>query len=193
MDKFDLLCNEINEVCKSLQEEEKEKITDLKAFKAYSYIKNMYLEDVGDALLFCASMNLINTYVKQNNSKLGYRFKTEFAYLIGICANVGIQNMKIYLDKKSRNPLLLVQFGNLQFSFHNVPLTKELLELSNSIVETEFEWDGIRKQQCADTIFDMAERNRERRCFKTFRGKNLEKKINSLVNNFKQDKIGFEY
>lgn len=193
MDKFEILCNEINDVCKSLQEEEKEEVTDLKAFRAYSYIKNMYLNDVGDTLLFCASMNLINTYVKQENSKLGYRFKTEFSYLISICANVGIQDMKIYLDKESRNQLLLVQFGKLQFSFHNVPLTNELLELSNGILEMEFEWDGIRKQQCANTIFDMAENNRDRRCFKTFRGKDLDRKINSLVNKFEQGKIGFEY
>ena len=51
-DKFVLFCDSLNNKCISLQQKEKEYISDDVAFEAYVYISLMKLEFAGDFLLF---------------------------------------------------------------------------------------------------------------------------------------------
>lgn len=71
---FTDFCIELNENCIRRQDLEKEIISDDNAFFAYTYIKNMSISDAGDVLLFCSCLNVLNTYVKQPNRKIGYAF-----------------------------------------------------------------------------------------------------------------------
>ena len=76
------LCRDLNEICKEKQDGEKEYINSEDAFLALFYMKNILMKDSGDVLLFCASCNLLNTYVKQKDSLLGYGFKNKINHLV---------------------------------------------------------------------------------------------------------------
>ena len=58
-----------------LQESEKEHVTLEDATLAYAIIKDIRYKDVLDFYLGSASLNLLNTYVKQKDSLIDYRFK----------------------------------------------------------------------------------------------------------------------
>lgn len=191
-DSFEEFCMRVNDTCKKLQEDPKEKITDQTAFMAYACVKNMRLMDTGDVLLFCAAMNLLNTYVKQKTNKLGYGFKKEIGYLFGISLNVGIRDVLIDLQMDGTNNLLVIEILGVQFSFHNIIVTRALKKICSTANAQHLEWDEIRKQLCANTLFEMVLANKERCCGETFRGKSLEKKLATLNENFLSNKITFK-
>ena len=150
----------------------------------------MKVEDAGDALLYCASLNLLNTYVKQKDSKIGYVFKNDIHYMLSVLLNLDIQD--VYIDCQSQTSLLVVQIFSIQFSFHFIKKNKELDELSNTYHCRELPWDGIRKQKCALTLFDLARKNKLRTCGITYRGKPLESKIARMLMLYHEGKATFD-
>lgn len=191
MNEIEKVCYTVNQECIKLQGTEKEVVDELDAFAAYAYVKNMYLGGAGDVLLFCSALNLLNTYVKQKNSKVTYKFKNELGYLIGIAVNTTCEGVSFDLQKDGNNPLLVIQIYCIQFSFHNIPITKELTALRQKHLTTSLEWDGVRKQNCAVTLFKLAVNNMICRSNETFRGKDLEKKVQKLIENYSLGKMGF--
>ena len=151
VDALELYVEKLNLKCIELQEFDKEIVSEEMAYEAYAIIQNIKIEDVGDVLLFCASMNLLNTYVKQSNSKIGYGFKNDIHYMTAILLNLDIDDVYInYIDKES---LWVVQIYSIQFSFHYVKKKHEIICLCNSRHHRELIWDGVRKQKCAVSIF----------------------------------------
>ena len=190
---FETFCRSLNEVCRSLQDKPKEIVSDEQAFAAYACLRQMRIADAGDVVLFCAAMNLLNTYVKQDQQHIGYAFKQETDHLTGILSSLSIPDVVIDLQKDKGMTLLVVDILGLQFSFHNISRSEELLELdARNGEEDVLKWDGIRKQHCAATLFTLALRNRERRCLETFRGKDLEEKLDSLLSGFREGRISFD-
>lgn len=188
---FTDFCVELNEDCIRRQDLEKEIISDDNAFLAYAYIKNMSISDAGDVLLFCSCLNVLNTYVKQPNRKIGYAFKKELDHLVGLLLNVDIKDVLVDLQKEGKNSLLVVAVAGIQFSFHNVPVNKDMVRFNKSKGVT-LKWDGVRKQMCARSIFESVKENKTRCSNSTFRGKNLEEKINVMYGKYKEGKVDFQ-
>ena len=135
--------------------------------------------------------NVLNTYVKQPNRKIGYALKKELDYLVGVLLNVDIEDVLVDLQKEGKNSLLVVEVAGIQFSFHNVPVNKDMIQFSRSKAE-KLEWDGVRKQMCANSIFESAKKNKTRCSNSTFRGKNLEEKVNVMFRKYKEGKVDFQ-
>lgn len=179
----------VNDMCRSLQETEKEYVNDDIAFEALVTIKNMRIEDAGDVLLFCGAMNLLNTYVKQKSSRLGYGFKQNMHYLTNILLN--LDGDDVYIDYQDDGSLLVVQIYQIQFSFHYIRKKSEIISLCNSGHRKDLLWDGIRKQNCAVTLYKAVWGNNIRTCNLTFRGKPLRAKVLKANELYLEGKMSF--
>jgi hypothetical protein len=181
---------QVNDKCVALQEEEKEIVSHDSAYEAYATIKNMKIEDAGDALLYCASMNMLNTYVKQRNSKIGYGFKEDIHYMTSVLLNLDVND--VFIDFQDEQSLLVVQIFAIQFSFHYVKKKHEIIMLCNSHHHKELPWDGIRKQKCSVTLYELIKENTIRTCGITYRGKPLKEKIARMMEVYQCGKSTFE-
>lgn len=187
---FEEYVERINRLCINLQDFDKEVVDDNLAYEAYSIIRNIKIEEAGDVLLYCCSMNLLNTYVKQKNSKIGYGFKDDIHYMTSILLNLDIED--VYIDYQDSESLLVVQIFSIQFSFHYVKKKNEIISLCNSHHHKKLEWDGIRKQKCAVSLFKKIRLNTLRTCGLTYRGKDLNDKIAKMMSVYKEGKSNFE-
>ena len=157
---FVLLTETFNEkflACQSLQ---KEIVSEDEAVKALTYIEWLDISRIEDCFLFCAALNLCNTYVKQQGRKIDYSFKAKLPRLLKAVVNKRIDGILFDFQKDKRTSLLIVQIGKIQFSFHGVR-SGEILEIldAHNELRSQIEWDGIRKQMCAVSVFDIAEKN----------------------------------
>ena len=187
---LDEFTEKVNDKCKMLQKTEKEVVSDECAFEALYIIKNMYIEDAGDALLYCASVNLLNTYVKQENRKIGYFFKSEINYITSVILNKDIKD--VYVDLQENGNLLVIQIFNLQFSFHFIRKEEDIKKLCDSDHYKKMQWDGIRKQNCAVTLVRLVRENNIRFSTLTYRNKKLSDNIDKTLNLYNEGKISFK-
>lgn len=171
----------VNELAKNLQEKQ-EIISEEDIIRAVTYLNNIYIDDAGDCLIFLSALNLCNTYVKQNNSQIGYSFKKGIKYLIDILNYRDIKD--IYIGRSKNNgTLYLFQIGDIQFSFHD----EKIAEINEKYLK-DLSWDGVRKQKCAKSIFNSTINNELRVTNKTYRGKNLKEKVEKTIENYKTEK-----
>lgn len=106
--------------------EEFEYISDADALAALIVLNFIKYERVPDIFLAVASLNMLNRYVKQPRSRIGYQFRI---HIINVLK--GIEDIK---QKKSilvgyapkRNNLLIVQFWDFQFSFQAEKMTEQI-------------------------------------------------------------------
>jgi len=153
---------------------------------AITYLNNIYIEDIGDVLIFLSALNLCNAYVKNNKSKFSYVFKKGIEYIIDVLNYNQIDNIYINTSKNNGN-LYIFQIGEIQFSFHD-----EKKVLINHKYLKELEWDGVRKQNCAKSIFYHSINNKICVTNMTFRGKNLFEKVSKTLDNYRNGKIGID-
>lgn len=119
--------------------------------KADINVRCMALESIEDYFLFFSSLNLLNSYVKKDyaNSKK-YNFKKE--------VTKGIESLIAWkpdgITYSYNKDISVIDVAGLQFSFHNIEISK-LLE-QKSKYNTEINWDGIRLQPSAVSIFNFA-------------------------------------
>ena len=187
LEEFKLFCDKLNDKCIKLQDKEKEYISDEDAFSSYVYVKEMKLELEGDFLLFLACLNLLNTYVKQRDAKIGYYFKKEIDYFISICIRKNNKILKINEEKDgNKGNLIMVQINNIQFSFHSAEYQDK-----NIILDDTIKWDGIRKQKCALTIYNECKNNKLLRSNITYRGANLDMVVERYLNNYRKGHMDF--
>lgn len=143
---------------------EKEKICHSQAFEALEIVKTLEVKTQEDILLFCAAMNLLNTYVKQPGRKFGYFFKSYLNYLFQALLENNVQGVNVGMDititkKENAVTLVIIQIENIQFSFHQIRVSDEMLNLKlNSGIVKKLVFDGIKKQTCAATIFEMVKK-----------------------------------
>jgi len=158
---FTSFVKELIEFSKSMQEAESENVSYEQALRACYYISHVQPKQIGDILLFCVSLNCMNRYVKQNNSKFSnkYVFKNVgLTRLLGaLNKNPKIDDVKILfdIDKEKNNTILYISICNMHFSFHSV--SKKMKANIPSVYLDDFEWDGIKKQKCASSLFDTVE------------------------------------
>jgi len=154
MSIFETYCGNLNDLCKSMQAA-KETVSKEEAARALEYAKTMGLEGAGDVLLFCASINLMNTYVKQPGCRsFGYSFKGCVPRLIDRVRSLPIEGVRCSTQMDGKNSITFVEVCGIQFSFHCVKGAKR--SAGGAVIA----FDGVRKQRCAATLFRMAEANR---------------------------------
>lgn len=173
---------ELNELAKKYQDSN-EIISDDDLIKAIFYLNNMYINDTGDCLIFLASLNLCNAYLKQDKNKISYSFKKGIEYLIQVLNNRDIKDIFVsYTNDNGK--LYIFQIGNIQFSFHD----EKIIEINEKYLR-ELSWDGIRKQRCAKVIFDSTIKNKLRVTNNTYRGKKISDKLEKVLDNYKNKKV----
>ena len=147
----------------------------------------MKLELEGDFLLFLACINLLNTYVKQNDAKIGYAFKREIDYFIDVCIRKNNNVLRISEENDgSKGNLLMIQINSIQFSFHSALYKNDGIVLDNTI-----KWDGIRKQKCALTIYNNCRSNKLLRSNITYRGTDLDMVVDRYLDNYRRGYMDF--
>ena len=186
-EEFKLFCDRLNNECIRLQDGDKEYISDEDAFASYVYVREMKLELEGDFLLFLACINLLNTYVKQNDAKIGYAFKREIDYFIDVCIRKNNNVLRISEENDgSKGNLLMIQINSIQCSFHSALYKNDGIVLDNTI-----KWDGIRKQKCALTIYNNCRSNKLLRSNITYRGADLDMVVDRYLDNYRLGYMDF--
>jgi len=149
--KFEKYVSELIDYSKASQENE-EYVEHKNALKAYYYITHIKPTQIGDLLLYCSSLSLINRYVKQEDSilinKNKYSFKSNgLIRLMRFLQNKNKINgfeMMFEIDKdKGNSTILYTSVYGMHFCFHSV--SKKLKEMIPKPYEAQFEWDGIKK------------------------------------------------
>jgi len=188
INQFDNFCLELNEFCKNNQSQEKENVSDEKAFEALCYVSLISLKQQGDYLLFLSSINLLNAYIKQKDSKISYNFKNNIGiFLDNLIINTNINELSFGYDKTDKK-CLIFDFNNIQFSFHHISTSK----CANNIdIPINKVWDGIRKQICSVSLFDLCKENKILFSNKTYRGKDLTLKVDRFLENYKKGLCDF--
>lgn len=143
------LINNLNKIAtEKMKTGVKEYVTYEQAEDALSIVKMLRIKTQYDVLLFCAAMNLLNTYVKQSDRRFGYFFKSYFNHLFIALTRNDIKGITVSFDieiskKNQENAYVIVQ---IQFSFHQVKVTAESIELErNTNIVRKLEFDGIKK------------------------------------------------
>lgn len=120
--------------------------------KAHDFLSEENYKAADDIIIALCSLNLLNAAIKTPRFKesLGYRFiKTKAASLISWIDALKVSSVMYYYDTKER--CLYFKFGEVIFSFHQVPLLPEILKASRN---QPIKWGGIRLQKIAQPLFD---------------------------------------
>ena len=124
--------------------------------QAQEAYKNMGMEirDEYDALIFFASANVLNAYVKQDDAQLlmepKYSFKNNITEKIEYIIKNKIPNIDIYYNGK----ITYVRTAELQFSYKYLPTTEFMKKYENSNENIPQAWEGIRLQRYAGSLFE---------------------------------------
>lgn len=182
----------VNSAAAGFQDLDKEYVPEIDVVKACTYIEQMAIRQRGDALIYCAALNMLNTYVKQRGSLIGYMFKRDLDYLLSIVINADIEGMLFDLQVEKGATLLVVQVDCVQFSFHNIAHPEKIRRLSlKSDKFAHLDWDGIRKQKCAVSLFQWAIQNPFEVSNRTYRGKVLTDRVERAANNYLDGRSNF--
>lgn len=147
-----------NNIYKEIQNEE---VIERDVAKAYIILYNIQINNWADVYLFCACINLLNRYVKQDGAKIGYGFKSRIHFLTMTLSSKHIEGVKIDNLVSPKDSLFILDIYGVQFSFHNVKIEIEMWKLLKEY-QSQISWDKIRKQQCATTVFYTAYALKER-------------------------------
>ena len=154
MSAFENYCGNLNDLCSNMQDA-KETVSASEAERALEYARSIELGRAGDVLLFCASVNLMNAYVKQPGCRaFGYFFKGYVQRLVKQMQSEPIRGVLCSTQMDGKSSVTYVEVCGIQFSFHCVK------EVDLSRKGNPIRFDGIRKQRCAVTLLRMAESNR---------------------------------
>lgn len=109
-------------------------------------------KSIADCFMGCAAVNLLNSYVKQKNAKLNYGFKRHLIEILKGIEDLNVPNIiQVTYDNRKQEGILQITFWRFQFSFKSMRFSEqiEILQSRNFV-----EWDGIRKQPYALSIFN---------------------------------------
>ena len=109
-------------------------------------------KSIADCFFGCAAVNLLNSYVKQKNSKLNYGFKRHLIEILKGIDDLNVPNIiQVTYDNRHNQGILQITFWKFQFSFKSIRFSEQIDRIeSRSFIE----WDGIRKQPYALSIFN---------------------------------------
>lgn len=153
---FKSFCRSLNECCMMAQDTGKEQVDESTAVKALYIVKYMKIGGLGDALLYSTALNVLNTYVKQDNGDrpyIGYFFKKYANYLADYLINNAGESINLELQEDRGMSLLVVDLFGIQCSYHRVNIKSSDRRICHSGGVPGIKWDGVRKQSCANTLF----------------------------------------
>src|SRR5574344_907936 len=127
-------------------------ISEENAFLAFIVLNFYRYSNTADIFLAVASMNLLNAFVKETN-EISYSFRTHFERILLAILQQKIPFVGIWFDKSKVNSTLMISVCDFQFSFHGEHETETIKSL---LQKSPMEWDGIRKQGIATSIFLFA-------------------------------------
>lgn len=119
--------------------------------KALAMVENPVVHSDADVLAYLSALNLLNAAIKKAEYKqqLSYGIiKTRAAALLAKIDAIKGSSISYYYNPNEH--CLYYKYGEVVFSFHNVPLIPEMLKASRS---TPIKWGGIRLQQIAQPLF----------------------------------------
>ena len=157
--------------------DEKEYIKEEDYLVATKIVKEHKVKNPLELFLYCSALNLLNAYEKQEKTH-NYWFKNavEKAILDMIFLFEGREDMSFYMEKKygdkprNRDRLFpnvtYINIAGIQFSFHQAGFSTEtsrLIEEESQLAENgetslykEQEWEKLRLQNVASTLFKFA-------------------------------------
>lgn len=142
------------DVLKFQERSEPERISEEDVIAAFVILNYIKYEKVPDIFLGCAAANLLNTYIKQENTKINYQFRRHLENILKGIEDVNqTKTIKVFHEGSKKSGLLMIVFWDFQFSFHAERVTSQISKIQ---YKNEIEWDGIRKQLCAKSIFSFA-------------------------------------
>ena len=182
MDNFLKLTNDLNEYAKNNQEVY-DYMQEEDIIKAIYYLDNIAINNEMDVLIFLLAMNLCNAYAKKVDNHIIYKFKKEIGTIINVLNNKKINNVKIcnIIDKGS---LYIFKIGNIQFSFHD----QKKIDIDEYYHE-DMIWDGIKKQPCALSLFNMGINDELNNNTITRFGDNIKIMLSKLLDDYHNNKI----
>lgn len=131
-----------------------ERITEENIVKAMILLNLISYKNIADIFLGCAAINLVNAYMKQGESKLGYNFKRHLIDLLKGIEDISQPNtIQVVFDNRSKLQILMIVIWDFQFSYKFVYYSDVIKKLESPKI---IEWDGLRKQPYAKTIFEFA-------------------------------------
>jgi hypothetical protein len=121
---------------------------------------DLNLRHAVDVAYFCASMNLLNAWMKvpRDGYKPNYVFKGAIAKRMEGVVKRPIDGVEVYVSLAEK--VMYVRVLGLQFSFHNVQLTDTLREFAASDANLPQEWGGIRLQPKAGLVMEWTRQER---------------------------------
>lgn len=193
LDFFNQYTAELHSIAEKLQNAEREHISEEIAILAAYCVKNMRIISEYDVVLCLTAFNVCNTYVKQHdrNPLFSYRFKRRIGTLIDAVICNMIHSIKFDFQTDNEMHVTLIQAGNIQFSFHMVPISRAEVDLVTKCgFALELPWDQIYKQNCARSLF-LASLACYYNTNETFRGKDLAQKLNQQISNYRAGHLEF--
>ena len=144
---------ELNNFALSCADKEKEVVDDKRALECLYIVTNIEINTLEDVALFCIANNLLNAYVKQQDSLVGYYFKKSIFVLIRALETKEIKDLKMSYQKDNSMSLLIISLcDSIQFSFHGVSIN--IKNLIKEEYKADLVWDEVRKQKCAVSLFN---------------------------------------
>lgn len=126
--------------------------------EAKQYIQRE-VESKNDVFIKLCSLNLLNAAIKDKEYKkeLSYGYiKPRVSWLVNFLAS-HLENGyadELYYDAQGQ--CMYIRCYGIQFSFHNIIVTKEVSIFANSEKNNPVEWDGIRLQSISKDLFLLA-------------------------------------
>lgn len=146
-----VLIEESEEIIEEIIDEESVRQAYLNIILLKNNIKNEK-----DCFKFLASVNLLNSYVKKDYAideiKKSYIFKNIISEVIEDIILNKINGIDIYYTKE----VVYIRTNGYQFSFHHVKESDIIKNYKNSIRNVRQDWEGIRLQPIALSIFKEA-------------------------------------
>ena len=120
--------------------------------------RNMEIKSFEDCFLLTASLNLLNSAIKDKSNKKNIHYggiKTNVTRLFDcLIANDNLAD-DFWINTEENN-CAYIQVYNLQFTFHSIEINKSLGEFIESPRNKVKPWEEIRLQKIANDIFIIA-------------------------------------
>ena len=148
--------DKLNNLCINLSKNKKEIVDIVTMENAKEIVNTLVPKNSIDVILYCASLNVLNTYIKQKNSNITYQFKYKVLNnLVKSIIDNNIENCTFYLTSDRSMSVVYIKISKLLFSFHQIYAEKEIInKIKNSSKNKPIIFDNIRKQNCAYSLFN---------------------------------------
>lgn len=154
MKRYELTHLEMKIETKAKSEEESElELSYNMAMEALAYVKTLRIKSAEDALLFMASANFVNKYIKIDPKfKKLYNFKEDVFYAADILATGKIPKVTYgFHHDKGVGRVLVIQIGEIQFSFHD---DRKLDKYQNLSADQNLTWRKVRLQPHSKFVYE---------------------------------------